>query len=92
MKMVNNAQAELDYVGGRRLLLNLVRGCATGNRAIGVARIIALVDPKGGDPDGPKAVKCCKITWSMCHSAWFRPPAERWWDHANPSWRNFLKN
>jgi len=25
--------------------------------AIGVARIIALVDPKGGDPDGPKAVK-----------------------------------
>jgi hypothetical protein len=25
--------------------------------AIGVARIMALVDPKGGDPDGPKAVK-----------------------------------
>lgn len=25
--------------------------------AIGAARIIALVDPKGGDPDGPKAVK-----------------------------------
>jgi HD superfamily phosphodiesterase len=25
--------------------------------AIGVARIIALVDPKGGSPDGPKAVK-----------------------------------
>jgi uncharacterized protein len=25
--------------------------------AIGVARIIALVDPNGGDPDGPKAVK-----------------------------------
>jgi HD superfamily phosphodiesterase len=25
--------------------------------AIGVERIIALVDPKGGDPDGPKAVK-----------------------------------
>jgi HD domain len=25
--------------------------------AIGVARIIGLVDPKGGDPDGPKAVK-----------------------------------
>jgi HD superfamily phosphodiesterase len=25
--------------------------------AIGVARIIALVDPKGGNPDGPKAVK-----------------------------------
>lgn len=24
--------------------------------AIGVARIMALVDPKGGDPDGPKAV------------------------------------
>jgi hypothetical protein len=24
--------------------------------AIGVARILALVDPKGGDPDGPKAV------------------------------------
>ena len=25
--------------------------------AIGVARIIALVDPNGGDPDGPKVVK-----------------------------------
>jgi HD superfamily phosphodiesterase len=25
--------------------------------AVGVARIIALVDPNGGDPDGPKAVK-----------------------------------
>jgi hypothetical protein len=25
--------------------------------AIGVARIMALVDPNGGDPDGPKAVK-----------------------------------
>jgi HD superfamily phosphodiesterase len=25
--------------------------------AIGVARIIGLVDPNGGDPDGPKAVK-----------------------------------
>jgi hypothetical protein len=25
--------------------------------AIGVARIIALVDPNGGDPDGPKAVQ-----------------------------------
>jgi HD superfamily phosphodiesterase len=25
--------------------------------AIGVARIIALVDPKGGNPNGPKAVK-----------------------------------
>jgi uncharacterized protein len=25
--------------------------------AIGVARIIALVDPNGGDPDGPKAAK-----------------------------------
>jgi uncharacterized protein len=25
--------------------------------AIGAARIIALVDPNGGDPDGPKAVK-----------------------------------
>jgi HD superfamily phosphodiesterase len=25
--------------------------------AIGVARIFGLVDPKGGDPDGPKAVK-----------------------------------
>jgi hypothetical protein len=25
--------------------------------AIGVARIIALVDPNGGDPDGAKAVK-----------------------------------
>ena len=25
--------------------------------AIGVARIIGLVDPKGGEPDGPKAVK-----------------------------------
>jgi hypothetical protein len=24
--------------------------------AIGIARIIALVDPRGGDPDGPKAV------------------------------------
>jgi uncharacterized protein len=28
--------------------------------AIGVARIIALVDPNGGDPDGPKAVKMLK--------------------------------
>jgi HD superfamily phosphodiesterase len=25
--------------------------------AVGVARIIALVDPNGGDPDGPKAIK-----------------------------------
>jgi HD superfamily phosphodiesterase len=25
--------------------------------AIGVARVIALIDPNGGDPDGPKAVK-----------------------------------
>jgi hypothetical protein len=25
--------------------------------AIGVARIVALVDPNGGDPNGPKAVK-----------------------------------
>jgi hypothetical protein len=25
--------------------------------AIGVARIVALVDPNGGEPDGPKAVK-----------------------------------
>jgi hypothetical protein len=25
--------------------------------AIGVARIMALVDPNGGDPNGPKAVK-----------------------------------
>lgn len=28
--------------------------------AIGVARIFALVDPNGGDPDGPKAVKMLK--------------------------------
>ena len=28
--------------------------------AIGVARITALVDPNGGDPDGPKAVKLLK--------------------------------
>lgn len=25
--------------------------------AIGVARVMALVDPNGGEPDGPKAVK-----------------------------------
>src|SRR5450631_2083056 len=33
---VNNVQAELDYFGGCRLLLNhLVCGCASGSRSIG---------------------------------------------------------
>jgi len=44
--------------------------------AIGVARVIALVDPNGGDPDGPKAVKMLEDNLKNV-PAWVLSPAGR---------------
>jgi HD superfamily phosphodiesterase len=41
--------------------------------AIGVARIFGLVDPKGGDPDGPKAVKMLEDNLKNTPSRVFSP-------------------
>ena len=41
--------------------------------AIGVARVTALVDPNGGDPDGPKAVKMLEDNLKNVPSRLFSP-------------------
>jgi len=41
--------------------------------AIGVARILALIDPKGGDPTGPQAVKMLEENLAKVPARVFSP-------------------
>ena len=45
--------------------------------AIGVARVMALVDPNGGDPDGPKAVKMLEDNLAQVPAGVVSPAARR---------------
>jgi HD superfamily phosphodiesterase len=45
--------------------------------AIGVARVMALVDPNGGDPDGPKAVKMLEDNLAQVPSRVLSPAGKK---------------
>jgi hypothetical protein len=45
--------------------------------AIGVARVIALVDPNGGEPDGPKAVKMLEDNLALVPSRVLSPAGKK---------------
>jgi hypothetical protein len=45
--------------------------------AIGVARVIALVDPNGGEPDGPKAVKMLEDNLAQVPSRVLSPAGKK---------------
>jgi HD superfamily phosphodiesterase len=57
--------------------------------AIGVARVMALVDPNGADPDGPKAVQMLEDNLKGVPARVLSRPAEPAWRRARPSWRDF---
>jgi HD superfamily phosphodiesterase len=58
--------------------------------AIGAARIIALVDPNGGDPDGPKAVKMIEDNLSKVPSRVLSPAGRALLPQREAELRRFL--
>jgi HD superfamily phosphodiesterase len=59
--------------------------------AIGVARIIALVDPNGGDPDGPKAVKMLEDNLRQVPSCVVSPAGRALAEQRKSELERFLK-
>ena len=59
--------------------------------AIGVARIIGLVDPKGGDPDGPKAIKMLEDNLTSAPSRVLSPAGKALVPRRKAELEEFLK-
>jgi HD superfamily phosphodiesterase len=59
--------------------------------AIGAARIIALVDPNGGDPDGPKAVKMIEDNLSKVPARVLSPAGRALLPRREAELRRFLE-
>ena len=59
--------------------------------AIGVARIISLVDPNGGDPDGPKAVKMLEDNLRQVPSCVVSPAGRALAEQRKSELERFLK-
>jgi len=60
--------------------------------AIGVARIIATVDPNGGDPDGPKAVKMLEENLASVPQGVRSPAARRRVPALQAELREYIEN
>jgi hypothetical protein len=60
--------------------------------AIGAARVIALVDPNGGDPDGPRAVKMLDDNLASVPRGIVSAAARRRAPALEAELRNFLEN
>jgi len=59
--------------------------------AIGAVRIIALVDPNGGDPDGPKAVQMLEDNLTHVPAGVISPAAKRRVPALKAELQSFLK-
>jgi len=59
--------------------------------AIGAVRIIALVDPNGGDPDGPKAIQMLEDNLAHVPAGVISPAAERRLPALKAELQSFLK-
>lgn len=60
--------------------------------AIGVARVIALVDPNGGEPDGPKAVKMLEDNLAQVPSRVLSPAGKKRVPQLQQELAQFLKD
>ena len=60
--------------------------------AIGVARVIALVDPNGGEPDGPKAVKMLEDNLAQVPSRVLSPAGRKRMPQLQQELAEFLKD
>jgi HD superfamily phosphodiesterase len=60
--------------------------------AIGVARVMALVDPKGGDPTGPKAVKMLEENLAKVPSRVVSPAGRAMMPQRKAELEQFLKD
>jgi len=60
--------------------------------AIGVARVIALVDPNGGEPDGPKAVKMLEDNLAQVPSRVLSPAGKKRVPRLQQELAEFLKD
>ena len=60
--------------------------------AIGVARVTALVDPNGGDPDGPKAVKMLEDNLKDVPSRVFSPAGKAMVPERKAELERYLKD
>jgi hypothetical protein len=60
--------------------------------AIGIARVTALVDPEGGDPDGPKAVKMLEENLRSVPARVFSPAGKAMVPPRKAELQTYLKN
>lgn len=60
--------------------------------AIGVARVVALVDPNGGEPDGPKAVKMLEDNLAQVPSRVLSPAGRKRVPQLQQELAEFLKD
>ncbi len=60
--------------------------------AIGIARIFSLVDPKGGTPDGPKAVKMLQDNLEKAPSRILSPAGRAMMPARRDALKSFLNN
>jgi uncharacterized protein len=60
--------------------------------AIGVARVIALVDPNGGEPDGPKAIKMLEDNLAQVPSRVLSPAGRKRVPRLQQELAEFLKD
>jgi uncharacterized protein len=60
--------------------------------AIGAARVIALVDPNGGDPDGPKAIKMLENNLAQVPSRVLSPAGKKRVPQLQQELAQFLKD
>ena len=60
--------------------------------AIGVARVMALVDPNGGDPDGPKAVRMLEANLARVPDGVVSPAGRRMLPALRQELEDFLAN